>query len=105
MTAAQLRVWPVCRAAALCLAQALLKWPLPKALAPASDCSPVGLMDGGSPPHLKETLLAWLLMTDQSEEMGESSHPHPILCRLALSTLLLHLLLRLPEGGCGCLGG
>lgn len=72
------------RAAALCLAQALLKCPVPKSVASASDCRYVGLMDGSASPHLKETLIAWLLMTDQSDEMDESSHPHPIICRSAL---------------------
>lgn len=40
-------------------------------------------MDGGASPHLKETLIAWLLMTDPSDEKDESSQPHPIICRSA----------------------
>lgn len=70
------------RAAALCLAQALVKCPLPKSVASPSDCRYVGLTDRISSPNLKETLIAWLLMTDQSDEMEESSKPHPIICRL-----------------------
>lgn len=69
------------RAAVLCLAQALVKSPVPKRAASLSDCGYVGLADGGAGPTLKETLMAWLLMRDQSEEMEESSKPHPIICR------------------------
>lgn len=71
------------RAAALCLAQALVKCPVPKSVASPSDCRYVGLTDGIASPSLKETLIAWLLMMDQSDEMEESSKPHPIICRLS----------------------
>lgn len=37
-----------------------------------------------APATLKETLVAWLLMTDQSEEMEDSSRPHPVICRSVL---------------------
>lgn len=71
------------RGAALCLAQALLKCPTPKSIVSSSGWDCVGVTEGSASPNLKETLIAWLLMTDQSEEMEESSRPHPIICRLA----------------------
>lgn len=75
---------PIClsvpRSAALCLAQALLKCPVPKSLMRSSDY--VGVSE--APATLKETLVAWLLMTDQSEEMEDSSRPHPVICRSVL---------------------
>lgn len=79
------------RGAALCLAQALLKCPAPKSVISSSRWDCVGVTDGSASPNLKETLIAWLLMTDQSDEMEDSSRPHPIICRLALccfSTLI-----------------
>uniref|UniRef100_A0A671YCG8 non-specific serine/threonine protein kinase n=1 Tax=Sparus aurata TaxID=8175 RepID=A0A671YCG8_SPAAU len=69
--------------AALCLAQALLKCPVPKSLSSSSGWDCVGVTEGSASPNLKETLLAWLLMTNQSDEMEESTRPHPIICRLA----------------------
>lgn len=72
------------RSAALCLAQALLKFPVPKSLStsPGREFVGVGVTDGSACPTLKEVLTAWLLMTDQSDEMEDSSRPHPIICRL-----------------------
>ncbi|XP_044057152.1 serine-protein kinase ATM isoform X4 [Siniperca chuatsi] len=67
--------------AALCLAQALLKCPVPKSLISSSGWDHVGVTEGSASPNLKETLIAWLLMTDQSDEMEDSSRPHPIICR------------------------
>lgn len=72
------------RSAAVCLAQALLKCPVPKSLISSSGWDYVGVTEGSASPNLKETLIAWLLMTDQSDEMEESSRPHPIICRLVL---------------------
>uniref|UniRef100_A0A8C4HF10 non-specific serine/threonine protein kinase n=1 Tax=Dicentrarchus labrax TaxID=13489 RepID=A0A8C4HF10_DICLA len=68
--------------AALCLAHALLKCPVPKSLISSSGWDCVGVTEGSPSPNLKETLIAWLLMTDQSDEMEDSSRPHPIICRL-----------------------
>uniref|UniRef100_A0AAQ5YQZ4 non-specific serine/threonine protein kinase n=1 Tax=Amphiprion ocellaris TaxID=80972 RepID=A0AAQ5YQZ4_AMPOC len=42
----------------------------------------MGVTEGAATPNLKEILIAWLLMSDQSDEMEESSRPHPIVCRL-----------------------
>ncbi|XP_045929347.1 serine-protein kinase ATM isoform X1 [Micropterus dolomieu] len=67
--------------AALCLAQALLKCPVPKSLISSTSWDHVGITEGSASPNLKETLIAWLLMTDQSDEMEDSSRPHPIICR------------------------
>ncbi|XP_054649530.1 serine-protein kinase ATM isoform X1 [Dunckerocampus dactyliophorus] len=60
----------------ICLAQVLLKCPVPKS--PSWDH--MGITEGSGAPNLKETLMGWLLMTDQSEEMEDSSRPHPIIC-------------------------
>lgn len=76
-------LFPV-RAAVLCLARALLKCPVPKSLTSSSGWDCVGVTEGYASPHLKETLIAWVLMTDQSDEVEDSSRPHPIICRLAL---------------------
>lgn len=73
----------VYRSAALCLSHALLKCPVPKSLILSSSWDYVGVTEGSSSHNLKETLIAWLLMTDQSDEMEETSRPHPIICRLA----------------------
>eukprot|EP00066_Takifugu_rubripes_P017315 XP_011606581.1 PREDICTED: serine-protein kinase ATM [Takifugu rubripes] len=82
-------------AAALCLAQALVKCPLPKSIASPSDCRYVGLTDRIASPNLKETLIAWLLMTDQSDEMEENSKPHPIICRDFPYDLIANILVSL----------
>lgn len=75
---------PVHRAAALCLAQALLKCPVPKSLTLSSGWDSVGVTEGYASLNLKETLIAWLLMTDQSDEVEDISRPHPIISRLML---------------------
>lgn len=72
------------RPAALCLAQALLKCPVPKSLTRSSGWDCGGVIEGHASSDLKETLVAWLLMSDQSDEVEDSSRPHPIICRLAL---------------------
>lgn len=72
----------VCSAAALCLAQALLKCPVLKSLGPGWDHA--GAVEGVGPPSLKENIMSWLLMNEQSEEAEESSRPHPIICRWAV---------------------
>ncbi|XP_022624615.1 serine-protein kinase ATM [Seriola dumerili] len=69
------------QSAAVCLSQALLKCPVPKRLIPSSGWDYVGVTEGSGSPNLKETLIAWLLMSDQSDEMEDSSRPHPIICR------------------------
>uniref|UniRef100_A0A6Q2X681 non-specific serine/threonine protein kinase n=1 Tax=Esox lucius TaxID=8010 RepID=A0A6Q2X681_ESOLU len=66
-------------AAALCLAQALLKCPVPKSL--GAEWDHLGTVEGVGPPSLKESILSWLLMNEQTEEAEESSSPHPIICR------------------------
>uniref|UniRef100_A0AAQ5XCA8 non-specific serine/threonine protein kinase n=1 Tax=Amphiprion ocellaris TaxID=80972 RepID=A0AAQ5XCA8_AMPOC len=73
------------QSAALCLAQALLKCPVPKSLSSSSSWDYMGVTEGAATPNLKEILIAWLLMSDQSDEMEESSRPHPIVCRLIQS--------------------
>lgn len=77
------------RSAALCLAQALLKCPVPKSLISASGWDFAGATEGGTSPNLKESFIAWMLMSDQSDELEDSSRPHPIICRLAGYTLML----------------
>ncbi|XP_056296649.1 serine-protein kinase ATM-like isoform X3 [Pseudoliparis swirei] len=78
--------------AALCLAQALLSWPTPKRIISRDY---VGVTEGSATPNLKETLIAWLLMTDQSEEMENSSRPHPIICRDFPYNLIANILVSL----------
>ncbi|XP_030248293.1 serine-protein kinase ATM isoform X3 [Sparus aurata] len=81
--------------AALCLAQALLKCPVPKSLSSSSGWDCVGVTEGSASPNLKETLLAWLLMTNQSDEMEESTRPHPIICRDFPHNLIANILVSL----------
>ncbi|KAJ7995488.1 hypothetical protein DPEC_G00245090 [Dallia pectoralis] len=66
-------------AAALCLAQALFKCPVPRSLGTGWDY--LGTMEGVGPHSLKESIVSWLLMNEQSEEAEESSRPQPIICR------------------------
>lgn len=44
----------------------------------------MGITEGSGSHNLKETLITWLLMSDQSDEMEETSRPHPIVCRWTL---------------------
>uniref|UniRef100_A0A672H734 non-specific serine/threonine protein kinase n=1 Tax=Salarias fasciatus TaxID=181472 RepID=A0A672H734_SALFA len=81
--------------AAVCLTQALLKCPVPKSLRLTSGWDFVGGADGSASPSLKETLIGWLLMSDQSDEMEESSRPHPILCRDFPHNLIANMLVSL----------
>ncbi|XP_067102314.1 serine-protein kinase ATM isoform X1 [Osmerus mordax] len=66
-------------AATLCLAQALLKGPVPKSL--GRGWEPPGPAEGCGPPSLKESIRNWLLMSEQNEDAEESFRPHPIICR------------------------
>ncbi|XP_031716383.1 serine-protein kinase ATM isoform X1 [Anarrhichthys ocellatus] len=81
--------------AALCLAQALLNCPTPKSIISSSGRDYVGATEGSATSNLKETLIAWLLMTDQSEEMEDSSRPHPIICRDFPYNLIANILVSL----------
>lgn len=76
------------RSAALCLAQALKKCVVPKSVTVSSGWDHVGVTDGSGSPNLKEILIAWLLMTDQSDELENNCRPHPIICRWAFSLSL-----------------
>uniref|UniRef100_A0A8C5CNQ1 non-specific serine/threonine protein kinase n=1 Tax=Gadus morhua TaxID=8049 RepID=A0A8C5CNQ1_GADMO len=64
--------------AAVCLAQALLKCAVPKRLVRGSD------VDGFGSQSLKEALVGWLLMSDQSDESDDSVKPYPIICAKSL---------------------
>uniref|UniRef100_UPI0037E93D82 serine-protein kinase ATM n=1 Tax=Semicossyphus pulcher TaxID=241346 RepID=UPI0037E93D82 len=83
------------QSAALCLTQALLKCHVPKSLISSSGWEYVGVTDGFVSPNLKETLMAWLLMTDQSDENEDSSRPHPIISRDFPSNLIANILVSL----------
>ncbi|XP_026219215.1 serine-protein kinase ATM [Anabas testudineus] len=83
------------QSAALCLSQALLKCPVPKNLILSSSWDSMGITEGSGSHNLKETLIAWLLMTDQSDEMEETSRPHPIICRDFPHNLIAHILVSL----------
>ncbi|XP_060761720.1 serine-protein kinase ATM [Neoarius graeffei] len=62
------------------LAQALLECSIPKSVY-SSECLSPALLDAGTPPSLKEAIIDWLLMNEQSDEMEESVRLHPIICR------------------------
>ncbi|KAM8905494.1 serine-protein kinase ATM [Spinachia spinachia] len=81
--------------AALCLAEALLNCPPPKSIISRSARDYGGVTEGSAAPDLKETLIGWLLMSDQSEEMEDGSRPHPIICRDFSSNLIATLLVSL----------
>ncbi|XP_017275623.1 serine-protein kinase ATM isoform X2 [Kryptolebias marmoratus] len=80
---------------ALCLAQAVLRCPIPKRLTSSSDWDQAGSAEGCVPSNLKETLIAWLLMGDQNEEMEDSCRPHPIICRDFSHNLIANILVSL----------
>ncbi|XP_042342685.1 serine-protein kinase ATM [Plectropomus leopardus] len=81
--------------AALCLTQALLKCPVPKSIISSSGWDYVGVTEGSASPNLKESLIAWLLMTDQSDDMEDISRPHPIICRDFPHNLIANILVSL----------
>ncbi|XP_031608533.1 serine-protein kinase ATM isoform X2 [Oreochromis aureus] len=83
------------KSAALCLAQALLKCPVPKSLISASGWDFAGATEGATSPNLKESLIAWMLMSDQSDEIEDSSRPHPIICRDFPHNLIANILVSL----------
>uniref|UniRef100_A0A3P8TVD2 non-specific serine/threonine protein kinase n=1 Tax=Amphiprion percula TaxID=161767 RepID=A0A3P8TVD2_AMPPE len=74
---------------------ALLKCPVPKSLSSSSSWDYMGVTEGAAAPNLKEILIAWLLMSDQSDEMEESSRPHPIVCRDFPDNLTANILVSL----------
>ncbi|XP_077468061.1 serine-protein kinase ATM [Stigmatopora argus] len=71
----------------ICLAQALLIYPTPK--------DHHGVLDGSGSPNLKETLVDWLLMTNQHDEMEDRSRPHPIICSDLPQNLIANILVSL----------
>ncbi|XP_057694572.1 serine-protein kinase ATM isoform X1 [Corythoichthys intestinalis] len=71
----------------ICLAQALLMYPVPK--------DDHGVLDGSGSSNLKETLVDWLLMTDQHDEMEDRSRPHPIICSDFPQNLIANILVSL----------
>ncbi|XP_047449742.1 serine-protein kinase ATM isoform X2 [Mugil cephalus] len=83
------------QSAALCLAHSLLKCPVPRSLTTHWSWDHVGASEGSATPSLKETLVAWLLMSDQSDEMEDSSRPHPIICRDLPNNLIANILVSL----------
>ncbi|XP_030008171.1 serine-protein kinase ATM isoform X2 [Sphaeramia orbicularis] len=83
------------QSAALCLAQAVMKCVVPKSVTGSSGWDHVGVTDGSGSPNLKEILIAWLLMTDQSDEMEDNCRPHPIICRDFPDNLIANLLVSL----------
>uniref|UniRef100_M4AR83 Serine-protein kinase ATM n=1 Tax=Xiphophorus maculatus TaxID=8083 RepID=M4AR83_XIPMA len=66
--------------AALCLAQAMLTCSIPRTFASSSGFDYMVTSEGSPSANLKESLIAWLLMSDQNEEMEDSCKPHPIIC-------------------------
>ncbi|CAM9316090.1 unnamed protein product, partial [Lampetra planeri] len=83
------------KSAALCLARALLTCPVPRRLILSSGWDHVGAADGSGSPNLKEILIGWLLMSDQSDETEDSSRPHPIISRDFPHSLIANILVSL----------
>ncbi|XP_061781898.1 serine-protein kinase ATM [Nerophis lumbriciformis] len=79
------------QSAVICLAQALLKCPVPK----SASWDHLSVPEGSSSPNLKETLIGWLLMTDQSDEVEDCSRPHPIICSDFPHNMIANILLSL----------
>lgn len=79
----------------LCLAQALMSWPVPKVFPGGQGWNSFGAIDGSESPTVKETFLEWLLMSDQSDEVEESSRPHPIISRDFPDNLIASVLVSL----------
>uniref|UniRef100_A0AAV2J7Z9 non-specific serine/threonine protein kinase n=1 Tax=Knipowitschia caucasica TaxID=637954 RepID=A0AAV2J7Z9_KNICA len=67
--------------AALCLAQALVTWPVPKVCPSTRGWVSEGALDVSEASNLKDSIIEWVLMSDQSEDLEDSSRPHPIICR------------------------
>ncbi|XP_038141476.1 serine-protein kinase ATM [Cyprinodon tularosa] len=83
------------RSAALCLAQAILTWPIPKSAGWSSGIDYMVTTEGTASPSLKESLIAWLLMSDQKDEMEDSCTPHPVICRDFPHNLIARILVSL----------
>ncbi|KAM9801505.1 serine-protein kinase ATM [Neosynchiropus ocellatus] len=79
--------------AALCLAHALLKCPVPKSLDPS--WTHMGSLEGSGSLNIKETLFAWFLMSDQNDEMEDSTKPHLVICRDFTHNLVANILVSL----------
>ncbi|TSP46813.1 Serine-protein kinase ATM [Bagarius yarrelli] len=79
---------------ALSLAQALSKCSVPKSVYSGEGLSSV-LLEAGSPPSLKEAIIDWLLMNEQSDEMEDSTRLHPIICRYFPLNLIPRILVAL----------
>ncbi|MED6266273.1 hypothetical protein CHARACLAT_000394 [Characodon lateralis] len=82
------------QSSALCLAQAMLTCPIPKSVVSSSSFDFM-LTPEGTSPNLKESLIAWLLMSDQNNEMEDSCTPHPIICRDFPHNLIASILVSL----------
>ena len=63
------------------LTQALRKSPVPKGAVSGSGLPGSAMLEGGRHPPLREAIICWLLMTNQSEETEDSSKPHLLLLR------------------------
>ncbi|XP_051534451.1 serine-protein kinase ATM isoform X2 [Myxocyprinus asiaticus] len=66
---------------ALSLAQALLKCSIPKSVHSRGTTSGVLMETGGEPPTLRDSIINWLLMNQQSEDTEENCKPHLIIIR------------------------
>ncbi|RVE64573.1 hypothetical protein OJAV_G00127090 [Oryzias javanicus] len=83
------------KSSALCLAHTILKCSVPKSVTSSSIWDSLGATEGSASPHLKENLMAWLLMSNQSDETEDSSRPHPIICRDFPHNLIANILVSL----------
>ncbi|XP_065137946.1 serine-protein kinase ATM [Paramisgurnus dabryanus] len=66
---------------AICLAQALVNCSVPKSIHSSDMTSGVLMETGGEMPTLRDSIISWLLMNEQSEEMEENCKPHLIITR------------------------
>ncbi|XP_027901387.1 serine-protein kinase ATM [Xiphophorus couchianus] len=83
------------QSAALCLAQAMLTCSIPKTFASSSGFDYMVTSEGSPSTNLKESLITWLLMSDQNEEMEDSCKTHPIICSNFPHNLIASILVSL----------
>ncbi|XP_057207149.1 serine-protein kinase ATM isoform X2 [Triplophysa rosa] len=65
----------------LCLAQALLKHSIPNSVHSSDFTSGLHMETGGEMPTLRDSIISWLLMNEQSEETEDNCRPHLIITR------------------------
>lgn len=74
-----------CSTSTLCLAQALLKCSIPNSIHSSDFTSGLHMETGGEMPTLRDSIINWLLMNEQSEETEDNCKPHLIITRSDIS--------------------